>query len=101
MRPPPDAPPSESPRRKEFIVLCGEAAGGHSQQRWVPIIRDGQGRFSCLGAVVEPPAEPAEGPPTHLLPEVPPTQGVRALANSMLKVRGLNFGGCHLGATLE
>ena len=87
----PDAPPSESPRRKEFIVLSGEAAGGHSQQRWVPILRDGQGRFSCLRAVVVPPAKPAEGPPTHLLPEVPPTQEVRALAKSMLKVRGLNF----------
>ena len=83
--------PSESPRRKECIVLSGEAVGGFHQQRLRPILRDGRGRFSGLGPAIVPPPEPPEGPLARLLPEAPPTPEVRAFAAALLKARGVNL----------
>jgi hypothetical protein len=83
--------PSESPRRKECIVLSGEAVGGFHKQRLRPILRDGRGHFSGLGPSIVPPPEPPEGPLAKLLPEAPPTPEVHAFASALLKARGVNL----------
>ena len=88
---PPGLRPSESLRRKECIVLSGEAVGGFYRQRVAPILRDGRGRFSGLGPAIVPPPEPPEGPLARLLPEAPPTPEVRAFAAALLKARGVNL----------
>jgi hypothetical protein len=88
---PPGMRPSESPRRKECIVLSGEAVGGLYRQRLAPILRDGRGRFSGLGPATAPPPGPPEGPLARLLPEAPPTPEVRAFASSLLQARGVNL----------
>ncbi len=87
----PDVPPSESPRRKEFIVLSGEAVGGFHKRRLRLILRDQSGRFSGLGTAIVPPPNPPEGPLARLLPEAPPTPQVRAFASSLLKARGVKL----------
>jgi hypothetical protein len=83
--------PSESPRRKECILLSGEAVGGLYRQRLATILRDGRGRFSGLGPAMVPPPEPPEGPLARPLPEVPPTPEVRAFASALLKARSVNL----------
>jgi hypothetical protein len=88
---PPGLRPSESPRRKECIVLSGEAVGGFHKQYLAAILRDGCGHFSGLGPAIVPPPEPPEGPLARLLPEAPPTPEVRAFASSVLKARSVNL----------
>ena len=88
---PPGMRSSESPRRKECIVLSGEAVGGFYRQRLAPILRDGRGRFSGLGPAFVPPPDPPDGPLARLLPGAPPTPEVRAFAASLLKARGVNL----------
>jgi hypothetical protein len=82
---------SEALPGEEFIVLSGEGDGGLHQQRLALILRDGQGRVSGLGPFVAAAAEESECAMTNLLPEVPPTREMRAVANSILKTRGLGF----------
>ena len=85
----PYARPSQSPLRKEYICLCGEAFGSIYQQKLLPILRDHRGRFSCLGTSKILPPEPTAGRFANLLPQTLLNDEVRTFANLMLKSRGL------------
>ena len=81
--------PSESAHRREYICLIGEALHSVHQQKFLPILRDRRGRFSCLGTAKVLPPDPVEGRFGNLLPQTPLTDEVRAFATSMLESRGL------------
>jgi hypothetical protein len=81
--------PSESPERKEFVSLVGEALGGAFENRLLPILRDHRGRFSCLGKSDVLPPRPVLGRFANLLPQTMPTEADRALARVMLESRGI------------
>ncbi|HEY5480209.1 MAG TPA: hypothetical protein VIL39_01885 [Verrucomicrobiae bacterium] len=81
--------PSQSPDRKEYLCLCGEAFGSIYQQKLLPILRDHRDRFSCLGTSKILPPEPTAGRFANLLPQTHLNDDVRAFAALMLKSRGL------------
>ncbi len=83
--------PSESPHRKEYLYLMGEASGGIHAHVLLPILRDQRGRFSCLGSNRVELHEPAEGRFSRLLPQSPVTEEVRAFAAAMLEQQGVTF----------
>lgn len=83
--------PSESPHRKEYLYLMGEARGGIHAHVLLPILRDRRGRFSCLGSNRVELHEPAEGRFAHLLPQSTVTEEVRAFAAAMLEQQGVTF----------
>ena len=80
--------PSQSPRRKEFVSLIGEALGTY-QNRLLPILRDNRGRFSCLGKSQVLPPKPVVGRYSSLLPHTPLPQESRAILTLLLEHRGL------------
>jgi hypothetical protein len=76
-QPNPSSPPFlTGPPRAQLESLL-DLAGSGVFRAWEP-------------SLCRPPNRP-RAPPTHLLPEAPPTQEVPAVANSMLKARGLCF----------
>lgn len=81
--------PAQSPDRKEYVSLIGEALGGTYQNRLLPILRDNRGRFSCLGKSKVLPPEPVVGRYASLLPHSPLPQEARAIVNLLLERRGL------------
>jgi len=81
--------PSQSPDRKEYVSLIGEALGGTYQNKLLPILRDNRCRFSCLGKSKVLPPEPVVGRYASLLPHTPPPQESRAIVTSLLERRGL------------
>jgi hypothetical protein len=81
--------PAQSPDRKEYVSLLGEALGGTYQNRLLPILRDHRGRFSCLGTSKVLPPEPVVGRYASLLPHSPLPQEARAIVNLLLERRGL------------
>ena len=80
--------PAQSPYRKEFVSLIGEALGTY-QNRLLPILRDNRGRFSCLGKSKVLPPEPVVGRYASLLPHSPLPQESRAIVILLLERRGL------------
>jgi hypothetical protein len=90
-RVPPGMRPSESPQRKECVILSGEAIGACYRHRMAPVLRDSSGRFSGLGSAIVPASEAPEAPFARLLPEAPPTPQVRAFASFLLKAREVNL----------
>jgi hypothetical protein len=81
--------PAQSPDRKEFVSLIGEALGSTYQNRLLPILRDNRGRFSCLGKSQVLPPKPVVGRYASLLPHSPLPQEARAIVNLLLERRGL------------
>ena len=81
--------PAQSPDRKEFVSLIGEALGSTYQNRLLPILRDNRGRFSCLGKSKGMPPKPDGGRYASLLPHSPLPQEARAIVNLLLERRGL------------
>jgi hypothetical protein len=81
--------PSQSPDRKEYVSLIGEALGGTYHNRLLPMLRDNRGRFSCLGKSNVLPPEPVVGRYVSLLPHGPLPQEARAIVNLLLERRGL------------
>jgi hypothetical protein len=77
--------PAQSPDRKEYVSLLGEALGGTYQNRLLPILRDNRGRFSCLGKSKVLPPEPVVGRYASLLPRTPLPQEGRAIVNLLLE----------------
>ena len=82
-------PPSESFDRQEVIVLMGESQGGQ-KQKFLPIIRHGNGKFFNLGETTVPGMDKMTGRFAQILPPKIATVENRALAQAMLRVKGVN-----------
>ena len=83
-------PPSEAFDRQEVIVLMGESHSGQ-KQKFLPIIRSGNGKFFNLGETTVPGMDKMEGRFAQILPPKLATAEHRALAEAMLKVKGVNI----------
>jgi hypothetical protein len=83
-------PPSEAFDRQEVIVLMGETHSGQ-KQKFLPIIRSGNGKFFNLGETTIPGMDKMEGRFAQILPPKLATAEHRALAQAMLKVKGVNI----------
>jgi hypothetical protein len=81
-------PPSEAFDRQEVIVLMGESHGGH-RQKFLPIIRSGNGKFFGLGESSVPGVDKMEGRFAQILPPKVADAQMRLLAQTMLKVKGV------------
>jgi hypothetical protein len=94
----PTEQPSEAFDRQEVIVLMGESHGGQ-KQKFLPIIRSGNGKFFGFGESNAPGMDKMEGRFAQILPPKPPTDEHRALAHAVLKVKGVNV--AKLGKSLR
>ena len=79
--------PSEAFDRREFVILMGESTTGQ-KQRFLPIIRSGNGKFFGFGESEVPMMDEMKGRFAHLLPTKVPDAAMRDLAKIMLKVKG-------------
>ena len=82
-------PPSEAFYRQEVIVLMGESQGGQ-KQKFLPIIRNGNGKFFGFGDSNMPSLDKIEGRFAQILPPKVADDQMRLLAKTMLKVKGVN-----------
>ena len=82
-------PPSEAFDRQEVIVLMGESHGGQ-KQKFLPIIRSGNGKFFGFGDSNMPSLDKIEGRFAQILPPKLADAQMRLLAKTMLKVKGVN-----------
>jgi hypothetical protein len=80
--------PSEALDRREMIVLMGESYSGQ-KQKFLPIIRSGNGKFFGFGESEAPTMDEMKGRFAQLLPTKVPDAAMRDLALTMLKVKGL------------
>lgn len=78
--------PSEAVDRREFVVLMGESREGR-RQKFIPIVRSGNGRFFGFGEPENPGHDQMEGRFAQLLPEKVPDQSMRELARAVLQVQ--------------
>jgi hypothetical protein len=83
-------PPSESYDRQEVIVLMGESHSGQ-KQKFLPIIRHGNGKFFNLGETTVPGMDKMEGRFAQILPPKVADAELREVAKVMLKVKGVNL----------
>src|SRR6266550_2073003 len=79
--------PSEAFDRREFVVLMGESRDGQ-KQKFLPIIRSGNGKFFGFGESEDPGADEMKGRFAQLLPTKVPDTATRDLAAALLKVKG-------------
>ena len=82
-------PPSEAFDRREFVTLMGEDRV-RPKQKFLPIIRSGNGKFFGFGDSDVPTLEKMEGRFAQILPPNVATAEHRELAKLMLKVKGAN-----------
>jgi hypothetical protein len=82
-------PPSESFDRQEVVVLMGEDRTGQ-KQKFLPIIRSGNGKFFGFNESDMPQLDSMEGRFAGILPPNLATDEHRTLAKVMLKVKGVN-----------
>jgi hypothetical protein len=80
--------PSEAFDRREFVVLMGETRSGH-KQKYLPIIRSGNGKFFGFGEAEDPGADEVKGRFAQFLPPKVPDDAMREVAKAMLKVKGV------------
>ena len=83
-------PPSEAFDRQEVVLLMGEARTGQ-KQKYLPIIRSGNGKFFGFGELDMPAVDKVEGRFAGILPAQPPTSEHRAVAKLMLEVKGVRL----------
>jgi hypothetical protein len=80
-------PPSEAIDRREFVVLVGESRTGQ-KQKFLPIIRSGNGKFFGFGESEAPAIDEMKGRFAQLLPTKVPDTAMRDVAKAMLKIKG-------------
>ncbi len=80
--------PSEAIDRREVVVLMGESQDGQ-KQKFLPIIRSGNGKFFGFGEPDAPTLDETRGRFAQLLPTKIPDAAMRELALAMLKVKGV------------
>ena len=71
-----------------MIVLMGESQSGQ-KQKFLPIIRSGNGKFFGFGESEAPTMDEMKGRFAQLLPTKIPDAAMRELAQTMLKVKGV------------
>ena len=82
-------PPSEAFDRQEVIVLMGEARDGQ-KQKFLPIIRSGNGKFFGFGESDVPDGiDQMKGRFAQILPPKAVDEQMRAVAEAMLTVKGI------------
>jgi len=81
-------PPSEAFDRQEVVVLLGESQHGQ-KQKFLPIIRSDNGNFFGFGEADASSMDQLKGRFAQLLPTKVPDEGIRAVANAMLKGKGV------------
>jgi len=84
----PDIPPSQSPDRKEVVVLTAEARGVRAQQ-FLFIGRDWQRRFTGFGTSLVPQFDQIEGRFARMMPPKEPSNKDARLARMALKAMGV------------
>jgi len=82
-------PPSEAFDRQEVVVLMGESNKG-PKQKFLPIIRSGNGKFFGFGESDPPSIDQMKGRFAQILPTKAVDAATRDLAKAMLKVKGVN-----------
>ncbi len=82
--------PSEAFDRQEVVVLTGESPAGQ-KQKYLPIIRSGNGKFFGFGETAAPKFDELKGRFAQLLPTKIPDHDLRQVAKAMLKVKGVVF----------
>ena len=80
--------PSEAFDRREFVVLMGESHDGQ-KQKFLPIIRSGNGKFFGFGESDVPVMDQMKGRFAQILPPKVPHDEMRLLAQAMLNVKGI------------
>jgi hypothetical protein len=83
-------PPSEAFDRREVLVLLGESRDGQ-KQKFLPIIRSGNGKFFGFGESDVPDMDEIKGRFAQILPPKVADAGLREVAKAMLKVKGVKF----------
>lgn len=81
-------PPSEAFDRREVVVLMGESRDG-PKQKFLPIIRSGNGKFFGFGESDVPVMDQMTGRFAQILPPKVPDDEMRLVAKAMLKVKGV------------
>ena len=81
-------PPSEAFDRREVVVIIGESHDG-LKQKFLPIIRSGNGKFFGFGESNMPGIDKMEGRFAQILPPKVPDDKMRLLAQTMLQVKGV------------
>ena len=84
----PDIPPSESPDRKEVVMLAAEAFGEHETEI-LPIVRSNSGKFFGFGESDARKPDQLHGRFANLLPPEPVDEEMRLLARELLKAMGV------------
>jgi hypothetical protein len=82
--------PSEAFDRQEVVVLMGESHQCQ-QQKFLPIIRSGNGKFFGFGEADSPPTEKLRGRFSQLLPSNVPDAATCNLAKALLKSKGIGL----------
>jgi hypothetical protein len=80
--------PSEAFDRREVLVLLGESRDG-LKQKFLPIIRSGNGKFFGFGEPEAPATDEMKGRFAQILSPKVPDDGLREVAMAMLKVKGV------------
>ena len=80
--------PSEAFDRREVVVLMGESRDAQ-KQKFLPIIRSGNGKFFGFGESEAPGADEMKGRFAQILSPKVPDEGLREVAKAMLKVKGV------------
>ena len=83
-------PPSEALDRKEVVILMGESKTGH-KQKFLPIIRSGNGKFFGFNESELPEMDRIEGRFSQILSPETPSVEHRLIAKAMLEVKGVNL----------
>ena len=83
-------PPSEAFDRQEVVILMGESKASQ-KQRFLPIIRSGNGKFFGFNETEMPEMDRIEGRFSQILSPNTPTDEHRLIAKAILELKGLNF----------
>jgi hypothetical protein len=79
---------SEAIDRQEVVVLLGESRE-EQKQKFLPIVRSGNGKFFGFGESDASKMEQMKGRFSQILPPKVPEPGMREVAKAMLKVKGV------------
>jgi hypothetical protein len=82
-------PPSQSPNRKEIVMLLGET-GDNRKQKILPIVRAESGDFSGFGDPRDSSFDSVEGRFTEILPPLV-TLRAQTMAKKLLAVLGVSL----------
>jgi hypothetical protein len=83
-------PPSEALDRQEVVILMGESRTGN-KQRFLPIIRSGNGKFFGFNESDMPEMDRIDGRFSQILSVETPSVEHRLIAKAMLEIKGIHL----------